>query len=121
MESRQTAKTIGGTKAILRWLTSDKAAAGNAEQVVQEARHMLMLAEQTGGLPKGTAPIGTKLQEIICRTRPAECTADQVDVDRFGRWLALWAFFAFPDRSVLWGALDGALSKVSHRSWMTKL
>jgi hypothetical protein len=121
MELKQAAKTIRGTKAILRWLASDKAAAGNAEQIVQETRVMFMLAEQAGGLPTDTAPIGKKLQEIILDTRPEERTADQMDVDWFANWLALWSFYAFPDRTVLWGALDGALSQVSHRSWMTKL
>ena len=108
LELKRTERTAGGTKAVLRWLASDKAAAGNAEQIVQETRAMLMLAEQTGGLPKDTAPIGTKLQEIILHVRPAERTDDQVDVGRLANWLALWSFYAFPDRTVLWGALDGA-------------
>ncbi len=120
-ELKQTTNATGGIKAILRWLASDTCAAGNAEQIVQETRSMLMRAEQTGGLPKHTAPIGTKLQEIIHCSRPADRTSDEMDVGWFANWLALWTFYAYPDRNVLWGALDGALSKVSHRSWMSRL
>jgi hypothetical protein len=121
IELKLAAKAVGGTRAILRWLASDKAAAGNAEQIVQEARTMLMWAEQTGGLPTDTAPIEKKLQEIIHDTRPNGRTADQMDVSWFANWLAKWSFYAYPDRTVLWGALDGTLSKVSHRSWMANL
>ena len=121
LEANRTQKVTGGTRAILRWLASDDAAAGNGEQIVSEARLMLMRAEQTGGLPGDTAPIGTKLQEIIGRTRPAERDDDQIDVGWFAHWLALWAFYAFPDRTVLWGALDQVLSCVQSRHWLSRL
>jgi len=114
-------KAAKGAQDILRWLESDPAAAGNAEQVAQEARFMLNLAEQTGGLPPGTAPVGMQIKEIIQLTRPIELKDDGVDVGWFAKWLALWTFYAYPDRSVLWGAMDQALSRVQSRYWMSSL
>ena len=109
------------SRTILHWLAGDPAAAGNAEQIVQEARHHMKLAEMTGGIPSRPAPVDMTVDEIIRRTRPVDQTDDQIDVGWYGGWLAEWSFFAFPDHTVLWDGLGGALSAVEHRSWRSKL
>jgi len=117
MEIKRIAKVAKVTRAILRWLKSDDATGRNGEQIVEEARFKLILAEQTNGLPNSLPPVGMNLPEIIEWARPTKQSADEVDVSRFGGWLVNWVVGALPERSSHWEALDQALSQFSSRSW----
>jgi hypothetical protein len=117
IERKRVAKVDRVTRTILHWLKSDNATGRNAEQIVEDARFNLILAEQTNGLPSRLPPIGMNVSEIIEWARPTKQSADELDISWFGGWLVNWVVGALPKRSSHWEALDQALSQVSSRSW----
>ena len=73
---------------------------------------ILFGAEQCGTLPQGPPPPpGTPVEEIIRRCRPKPETEESSHVARYAHWLAVWAFYAFPDTLVRDRALNLALDK----------
>ena len=102
-----------GRQAILNWLAAENIFSSYGEQIVEEARWSLAIAEQTGKLPRGAAPPDMLTTDIIQRCRPAEPKRDSISfVAWYAYWLALWAFFAFPDAQVRLPALDLALESL---------
>lgn len=60
-----------GCKAICDWLKEEKFKGGWGEQIVGEARRILIDAELSNGLPKAQQlPEGFPLKQIIARTKP---------------------------------------------------
>ena len=64
IERKRVAKVDRVTRTILHWLKSDNATGRNAEQIVQDARFNLILAEQTNGLPTRLPPLGMNVSEL---------------------------------------------------------
>ena len=80
---------------ITAWL-NQHLGCGYTEQVVVEARQRLAGAEMIGKLPRGAAPAGTPLAEIIERTKRKK-EHDELEISVYSRWLASWAYYAIPD------------------------
>jgi hypothetical protein len=117
LELKRAQTAANGTTTVLHWLAADPSRRGNAEQIIEEARFKLSLAEQTGGLPQDTVPVAWTLDEIIRQKCPAKSDDDVFDVGWFASWLVLWCFYGFPNRQTLWQVLDQALSRVEKRGW----
>jgi hypothetical protein len=78
-------------KAICDWLEENEIKGAYSEQVVDEARRLLAMAEQDGRLPPHKAPPTTPLAEIIQRLEPPPSTNSDISfVGRFAAWLARW-------------------------------
>lgn len=96
---------------ILRWLYDHSLGFGHMEQIVDRANHMLAEKEWEGTLPKGHAPEGMPLEQIIakCRLEDPEDERDGVmATEKYACWLYLWSFYAFPQ-------LRSAPACISHR------
>jgi hypothetical protein len=102
-------------KKILHWLASEGIVGSYREQVVDEARFKLRLAEQTGGLPPLDAVLADlTVDQIIEAYKPQQIANEDVCfVEGYGAWLAQWAFFAMPDPWVRFSAIETALSNAS--------
>ncbi len=62
---------LAGSRAISDWLVAENIPGSDGEQIVEEARRKLAIAEVTGKLPPGAAPPDMPTSEIIRRCRPA--------------------------------------------------
>lgn len=103
-----------GHRSILRWLTEDPLRAGSAEQIIEEARFRLNWCEEAGKLPRGTAPVGMPLGDIVRHCRPEKDT-DELDVSWHATWLFKWVFYSIVDGDVRWNALYSALEQAFPR------
>jgi len=102
--SKRTAARAG--KHILAWLAAECLALPYGEQIVDRARELLVAADINGSLPKKDAPAGMPLKEIISRLKQE--MPGEIFVETYGVWRARWLFFAFPDGSIAYDALDVA-------------
>jgi transposase-like protein len=101
-----------GCEDICDWLQENEIKGAYGEQIVDEARRLLAIAEQNGKLPPRQAPPNTPLAEIIQRMElPQSSNSDISFVGRFADWLVRWAYFAMPDSLVRDRALNLALDK----------
>jgi hypothetical protein len=95
---------------ICRWLQELNLAWAHQENVLEETRRELMLAELSGTLPKSDVPKGVALKTIIDRTRPSESSWEQVLwIYFYISWLAHWTVVAIPDQIVRDAAIAEAL------------
>jgi transposase-like protein len=105
-----------GSKTICDWLEEEKLWPSHGEAIVDETRMILFQAEQHGTLPQGPPPPpGTPVKEIIRRCRPKPETVESSDVARYAHWLAVWAYYSFPDTMVRDRALNLALDRLSRQ------
>jgi DNA-binding transcriptional MerR regulator len=107
-----------GATHILEWFNKEeKIAYPHAEQIVLEARRKLREAERDGTLPKGKAPAGLPVSEIIRRCNRAlpPSTDDVIFVERYANWLARWTYCVMPDSRIWEKALDIALNEFMAR------
>ena|ERR1035441_10211288 len=101
-----------GSRATCDWLAAENIPGSYGEQIVEEARRQLAIAEESGKLPRGAAPPDTPISEIIQRCKPAPLKDDSITSSAwYAHWLARWAFYAFPDVQVRLPALDLALEE----------
>lgn len=108
-----------GANDILQWFNKEeKIAYPHAEQIVIEARRMLREAEMNGRLPKGKAPAGLAVSDIIhrCDLGIPPCSDACNFVARYGFLLAVWTYYVMPDGRVREKALDIALNELMTRS-----
>jgi len=113
VELERTKAAQEGCKQICAWLEQESLAPVAGVEVVDEARRQLAHAEQYGKLPPGKAPEGTPVAEIIQRTRPAESLKAQVElVAWYAEWLALWAYYAWPEFVTRHRTLNMALNRL---------
>jgi hypothetical protein len=108
-----------GADHILQWFNKEeKIAYPYAERIVLEARRKLREAEMNGRLPKGKAPTGLAVSDIIhrCDLGIPPCNDAFNFVARYGFLLAVWTYYVMPDGRVREKALDIALSELMTRS-----
>jgi hypothetical protein len=108
-----------GADHILQWFNKEeKIAYPYAERIVLEARCKLREAEMNGRLPKGKAPAGLAVSDIIhrCDLGISPCRDAFNFVARYGFLLAVWTYYVMPDDRVREKALDIALSELMTRS-----
>jgi transposase-like protein len=97
---------------ICNWLEENGINGIYGEQIVDEARRLLVMAEQDGKLPPYKTPPNTPLAEIIQRVEPHLFRNSDISVvGWFAAWLARWTYFAMPDSLVRDRALNLALDK----------
>jgi lambda repressor-like predicted transcriptional regulator len=110
LELEHAKDAVRGSKGICAWLVQERVSGGFGEQILCEAQRQLAEAEQTNRFPKGAAPAGMPVEEIIKMCKPGGPTTDAVDlVVRFAYWLALWAYFSITDSNVRYRAFEFAL------------
>jgi hypothetical protein len=102
-----------GCKFICNWLNQEQLQGGWGEQIVAEARRLLMEAELNRKLPKHhEQPLGIPLEKIIEAARPPKGThEDEESVPFFAHWLARWSFYAIPDSIIREKALALAIGE----------
>jgi hypothetical protein len=116
LEFERTQASIRGCKTICNWLAVEDIPASYGEQIVEEARRTLAMAEENNSLPRDAAPPHTPVTEIIQRCRPVEPNSDAIShVAWFGHWLALWAAYSMPDSWVRYKAIELALENQLRR------
>lgn len=114
LEFERAQASLLGRRAICDWMAAENISGSYGEQIIDEARWSLALAEQVRKLPRGTAPPDMTTAGIIQRCRPAQPKNDAISfLAWYARWLALWAYYSMPDSQVRLAALDLALE----RSW----
>jgi hypothetical protein len=105
--------SLVGCRAICAWLAEENIFRSYGEQIVDEARWSLAMAERDSKLPRGAAPPDMLTTDIIQRCRPAQPNTDAASfVAWYACWLALWAFYAFPDPLVRLPAFDLTLERL---------
>jgi transposase-like protein len=115
-ESKRMQAAQQGSKTICDWLEEEKLWPAHGEAIVDETRMILFGAERYGTLPQGPPPPpSTPVEEIIRRCRPKPETVESSDVARYAHWLAVWAYYAFPDTVVRDRALNLALNRLSRQ------
>ncbi len=116
LKRKRTRDSIAGCKRICDWIRSEKVAGPCGVNVVSEARDWLDRAERNKQLPRGSAPAGTTVAEIIQRCRPPEMTTDGYSyVAWYQLWMIRWAYFSMPDHWVRYKAIELALEKQHRR------
>ena len=101
---------------ICRWLQEQDLAWAHQENIIEETRRELMLADITKTLPKIEVPEGVKLETIIDRTRPTKSGWEQaLWIYFYISWLAHWTISAIPDQIVRDTAIAEALVRTRHR------
>ena len=108
-----------GADHILQWFNKEeKIAYPYAEQIALEARRKLREAEMNGRLPKGNAPAGLAVSDIIrrCALGIPPCSDAFNFIARYGFLLALWTYYVMPDGRVREKAFDIALDELMTRS-----
>jgi hypothetical protein len=111
LDDKRTKEAEKGCKTICKWLEQENVWSAHGEEIIDEARWILHGAARLGTLPQGPPPpLGTPLKEIIQRCRPKP-EPGELPVSRYAHWLAIWAFYAFPDTIVRDRALGLALRK----------
>jgi hypothetical protein len=109
-EERRVKESRNWSTRICRWLQELNLAWAHQENVLEETRRELMLAELSGTLPKSDVPKGVALKTIIYRTRPSESGWEQaLWIYFYITWLAHWTVFAIPDQIVRDTAIAEAL------------
>jgi hypothetical protein len=112
VQGQQTEAAQQGSRIICDWLEKENHWPSHGEAIIDEARMILFGAERNGTLPEAPPPpLGTPVAEIIRRCQPRPETNEDFDVARYARWLAIWAFHAFPDTVIRDRALNLALDK----------
>jgi len=114
-----------GAEKIFSWLGSELSSS-YAEQTLDEANRMLANAEYAGKLPTNRVPVEMSVENIISYCRPKNLLDDSAAVDcdaeiplsRYARWLAHWAFYAFPEPEVRHEALRLAKTRLEKQSWV---
>lgn len=110
LEFERTQASIRGCKTICNWLAAEDVPASYGEQIVEEARRTLAIAEEKKTLPRDAAPPDMPTATIIQRCRPAEPRTDAVSfIAWFSHWLALWAAYSMTDSWVRYKAIEMAL------------
>ncbi len=105
-----------GRQAIFDWLAAENIFSSYGEQIIDEARWKLAIAERDHARPRGAAPPDMPITDIIQRCRPAQPKTDAISfVAWYAYWLTLWAFYAMPDTLVRLPALDLALKTLGKR------
>src|ERR1035437_2381000 len=98
LEFERTQASIRGCKTICNWLAVEDIPASYGEQIVEEARRTLAIAEENNTLPRDAAPADMPVVEIIQRYRPDEPKTDAISfVAWFVHWLSLWGAYSMPD------------------------
>ena len=116
LELERAKASLVGRRAICDWLAAENISESYGEQIIEEARRSLAVAEQARKLPHGAAPPDMTTAEIIQRCRPAEPkTAAITVVAWYDKWLALWAYYSMPETQVRLATLDLALEKLYKR------
>jgi len=101
LDAKRTEAAQQGSRTICDWLGEEKLWPSHGEAIVNETRMILFEAEQHGTLPQGPPPPpGMPVGDIIRSCRPRPETVESSDVARYAHWLAVWAFYAFPDTVV---------------------
>jgi hypothetical protein len=110
-------EVLRGSKLISGWLEAKKLTGSYGEQIIEEARTQMMLAELAGKLPsvdQPNNPVAVSL--IIERCRPKESLDDATPfVAWYGKWLARWTVFAITDPDTRDQALNLALQTEARR------
>lgn len=114
---KRTESAIKASKIICKWLRSEGVTSNFGQQIVDEARRLLIDAEQTRQFPKGVAPPRTPLTEIIQGCRPNQLEDGGAGLT-FWRavWLSVWVYYAWPDAWVRLKAIDLALEEQLSRA-----
>jgi len=116
LEFERTQASLRGCRAICDWLVKEDIPGSYGEQIVEEARRKLALAEEGKRLPRDAAPPDMPTAMIIQRCRPAEPKTDAISfVAWFAHWLALWAAYSMTDSWVRYNAIELALEKQFRR------
>ena len=110
---------------IVNWLLSELGSAC-AEKTLDEANRSLAKAEREGTLPKDRAPVGMSIEEIVARWRPKNLLDDswgntpgaETPLARYADWLAIWEYYAFPDKEVRHEAYRLAKSQLEKHAWV---
>jgi hypothetical protein len=111
-----TRASIVGCNTICNWLRSE-GMPWNTEQIVGEARRLLIDAEDHKRFPAGAVPPGAKIAEIIRGSRPAQPKPDGAEeVPWLAFWLAEWVYRSMPDERVRYKAVELALENESKGS-----
>ena len=112
VEFERTQASLKGCKTICNWLAEQRISGSYGEQIVEEARRTLAIAEDNKTLPRDAAPPDMPTATIIQRCRPAEPKTDSISsVAWFAHWLALWAAYSMTDSWVRYKAIELALEK----------
>ena len=116
LEFERTQASLAGCKTICDWLVAEDIPASYGEQIVDEARRQLAMAEETKQLPRDAAPPDMPTAMIIQRCRPDEPKTDAISfVAWFAHWLALWAAYSMTDSWVRYKAIELALENQRRR------
>ncbi|SRR6266567_1736721 len=116
LEFERTQASLRGCRAICDWLVEENVPGSYGEQIVEEARRQLAIAEETKQLPRDAAPPDMPTAMIIQRCRPDEPKTDAISfVAWFAHWLALWAAYSMTDSWVRYNAIELALEKQFRR------
>jgi AraC-like DNA-binding protein len=111
-EFERTQEALKGCRTICDWLRSECIQGPGGEQIVEQARRLLAIAEQTGQFSRDAATADMPTTTIIEMCRPAEPKADAISpVAWFGGWLARWVYYAMTDPRVRDNAIDLAFNE----------
>jgi hypothetical protein len=101
-------KAYVGARLIGGWLQKHRLTGSYGEQIVEEARRMMIAALFDGSLPHVDPPDHPVPPAVIIeRCKPKEPLTDDIDPSGwYSLWLARWIVFAFPDPDVRDQALD---------------
>ena len=90
---------------------------GIAEQILLEARRMLIDSADSDRLPKERAPKGWTVDAIIAKCEPVDLGDGEASyLHYYAVWLARWVFFVAPDPNVHIPALDLAWGRTIARA-----
>src|ERR1035437_804025 len=116
LEFERTQASIRGCKTICNWLAVEDIPASYGEQIIEEARRPLAIAEENNTLPRDAAPPDMPTAMIIQRCRPDEPKTDAISfVAWFAHWLSLWAAYSMTDAWVRYKAIELALENQLRR------
>ena len=76
LSRKRTEAAIKASKTICNWLRSEGVTSNFGQQIVGEARRLLIEAEQSKRFPPGAVPPGTPVAEIILQSRPLRPKAE---------------------------------------------
>ena len=110
VEFERSQASLKGCRTICNWLAEQRISGSYGEQIVEEARRTLAIAEENKTLPRDAAPHDMPTATIIQQCRPAEPKTDAISfVAWFARWLALWTAYSMVDSWVRYKAIELAL------------
>jgi hypothetical protein len=114
--------SLKASKIICKWLRSEGVTSNRGQQIVDEARWLLIKADQSQKFPLGAVPPRMPVAEIILRSKPVQPKAkDEIQTAWRAYWLAVWVCRAWPDDWVHQKAIDLALEEQRRRAGGNRL